>query len=232
MSDQSHAIRKKIAALLKLTTAAGCTEGEALAAAAKAAELMREHGMSEISVQMAQSDARIREGARSVRATLWTAVARCTNTACIHLKDGDPVVRFFGRDPGPEIAGYLAVVLNRAIDREIRLFKSSETYCQRRTLKTKRKAVRDFTSALVSRLSLRLLELFMSQISRAAAVDARTMLDSAFPVRRSHPVKATKTRFDAAAGAGWRAGSNVELSHGVKGGAAARQIGKSSEGQK
>ena len=52
MSLAREKLLKRIQALLAKTSARGCTEGEAIAAAEKAAELMREHGLSESDLVM------------------------------------------------------------------------------------------------------------------------------------------------------------------------------------
>ena len=48
----SQKIRDRIRALRDKTAARGCTEAEALAAAEKAAQLMRDHGVSEADIVM------------------------------------------------------------------------------------------------------------------------------------------------------------------------------------
>ncbi len=55
----SDSIKMKIAALMRMTSASGRTEAEALAAAEKAATLMREHGLSEADVTV--GDLRVAE---------------------------------------------------------------------------------------------------------------------------------------------------------------------------
>ena len=86
MSDQ---IKAPIKALLDKTTASGCTEAEAMAAAAKAAELMRNHGLAP--EDLVFSEARIGRIAKSAtRHTLYRVIASATNT----------VIALYGDDVG------------------------------------------------------------------------------------------------------------------------------------
>lgn len=212
-------IKRKIAALLAMTEAAGCTEAEALAASAKAAALMLEYNLTEREIHIDEQTVRSRTAGRSVRDRLWQTVGQCTNTAPIflrHHRRND--IRFVGRAPGPEIAVYLFVVLNRAIDRAVADFKETTFYRRRRSDVTRRQAVHDFTDAMVARLHFRLKERFGPLMSETALAEANEVLAARFPDARSVPVPSRDTRFHGAADAGWTAGSQVGLAHGVQGG--------------
>ncbi|MBN8294715.1 DUF2786 domain-containing protein [Rhodobacter sp. NTK016B] len=218
----SESIRRKIAALLNMTVSAGCSEGEALAAAAKAAELMREHGLSESDIVIGEATTRHTSKGRGARDALWRIVAYCTNTALIvtHRKGcaGSDLV-FVGREPGPEIAAYLTTVLNRAMDTEIAAFKEEAFYRRRRNVTTRRAAVRDFTDGMVGRLARRLVELFRPSLDAEARAVAVAALDDRFPEAKTvkeYSVKAA--RFHQASLYGWTAGGRVNLAHGVNGG--------------
>ncbi|SCM75420.1 conserved hypothetical protein [uncultured Pleomorphomonas sp.] len=50
MTDREK-LKAKIRALREMTSTRGCTEDEAMAAAAKAAELMREYGVSDVELE-------------------------------------------------------------------------------------------------------------------------------------------------------------------------------------
>lgn len=225
-----NSIKQKIGALLKMTTASGCTEAEALAAAEKAAALMREHGLSEGDITIGQASARSASKGQSARDDLWKIVAYCTNTAPTvvheHGKRGAELV-FVGRDPGPEIAAYLVAVLNRAMDTAIAEFKAGTFYRRRRSDATRRAAVRDFTVGMVGRLSRRLIEIFGPSIDRTANALAKAARDERFA--GAQPVSGPSdkpVRFDDAAWSGWAAGNRVNLAQGVAGGTAERrQIG-------
>lgn len=214
----SDAIKRRIKALRALTTEKGCTEAEALAAAAKAAALMRDYGVSETDLIMDQRSVRRKSEGHSVRDDLWRRIADFTNCACILNFDGDkPVRTYVGQTPGPEVATYLYVVLDRAIDRAVAEFKAGVYYRRRRSTKTKRAAVHEFTYAMVLRLCVRLRELFAASISADAWNAASAALAERFPnsvavVKRAHP----KTGSTDAFYSGFAAGGGVALSHGVE----------------
>lgn len=219
-------IRKRINALKTRTTARGCTEAEAMEAAAKVAELMREHGLSDDELEMTQEAAGVKTSTRSARALLWPTIANCTNSAAMitSAEKGYQVI-FVGREPWPEIAVYLMEICNNAIDHEISKFKKDEFYRRRRSVATKRQAVADFTSGLVLRLRHRLHSLFADNQSDNATQKAKEERDRRFPNTSSITLKSHKARYDDATGAGWRAGANVKLSHGVNGSQPLKMIG-------
>lgn len=225
MADQK--IRDRIRRLMEMTAARGCTEAEALSAAAKAAELMRQHGLSEQDLVMDVQASKAKAGGRSERSRLWPTIALCTNTdhVVITRRNGDLDVEFVGRAPGPEIAVYLRTVCERAIDREIASFKEGKFYRRRRSLATKRAAVRDFTIAMTLRLQLRLVELFRDTIDPIAGQEARRALAERHPSMETISRPDRDERFWEASMAGSRAGNNVPLAHGVGGGADRLMIG-------
>ncbi|MBX8802518.1 DUF2786 domain-containing protein [Ochrobactrum sp. MR28] len=219
-------IRKRINALKERTTARGCTEAEAMEAAAKVAELMREHGLSHEELEMTQEAAGVKTSTRSARALLWPTIANCTNSAAIITTAGkDHKVIFVGCEPWPEIAVYLMDVCNNAIDHEVSKFKKDDFYKRCRSVATRRQAVADFTSGLVRRLRVRLQQIFTETMSDDATLKSQSERNRRFPDTSSITLKSHKTRYDDAAGAGWRAGANVKLSHGVNGSQSTKLIG-------
>ncbi len=223
----SARIREKIAALRAKTSAAGCTEAEALAAAELAARLMREHGLSEADMVMGEASAPERTTKATWRTKLSAAIGICTNTAGILLvdPDGGNTMLFVGREPGPEIALYLRDVCTRAVTEEQRRFKAGEFYRRRRTAKTKRQASADFVEGLVERLVRRLFELFRPTIDPEAREEARAVLDRRFAKAVAMRLPERKTRYSHAAAMGWIAGGDVALNHGVGDAPAPLRIG-------
>lgn len=227
---QRERLKAKIAALLAKTEAAGCTEAEAMAAAALAAKLMAEHAFDQAEIEMTDATAPD-TSTRTTNRTTWRdklsgGIAVATNCAwMIRCDRGD--ILFVGREPGPDIAVYLRDVCFRAVDRELAAFKTTPFYQRRRKLSTRRQAAADFVNGLVIRLIVRLLELFGPVRDDAARDEAKQLMR-----RRENSVPSThmterKTRFSAAAGAGWAAGAKVGLHHGVTGSAAPKLIGGS-----
>lgn len=220
-------LRAKISALLTKTEANGCTEAEAMAAAGLAARLMAEHDFDQADIEMTEATARHKWTRSEWREKLSAVIAFVTNCANVLDLDSGQML-FVGREPGPDIAAYLRDVCFRAIDRAIREFKARPDYRRRRTLATKRRAVADFVDAMVARMMVRLFELFRPVISKPAREEAAQAL-----TRRhgrelvSKPfAEARKPRFSGAAMAGWRAGADVSLNHGVTTSAAPLAIGR------
>ena len=224
----TDALKKRIAALREMTVGRGCTEAEALAAAAKAAELMRDYGISESDLAFDQKAVSRKTKGQSPRDAVWRRIAYCTNTASIMaVDDADrPVRTYVGREPGPEIATYLYVVLDRAIDRAIADFKAGEYYRRRRNLKTKRAAVAEFTQTMVRKLEMRLIDLFEASISSEASAAANAALAERFPHSVTiKPRSQFAGKVTAASIEGYFAGEAVNLSHGVSGASVAGLIG-------
>lgn len=224
MGDQSK-IKVQIRALRDKTTARGCTEAEAMAAAAKAAELMREHAISEESLVIGVASSKTKIMGRSERDRLVPIIAYCTNTASIYLVDEENTIVFVGLEPWPEVADYLRVVCFRAIGRELALFKQRRFYRARKTLKTRRAATADFTAGMVARLANRLVELFMPTVSEADQHSAKTALAERFNNLATIRRKDRKKRFSEAVFEGCKAGDTVPLNHGVEGAAEPERIG-------
>ncbi|HEV2501632.1 MAG TPA: DUF2786 domain-containing protein [Mesorhizobium sp.] len=223
MADQK--IRDRIRRLRELNVGRGCTEAEALAAAEKAAQLMRDHAISEADIVM---DEQRSKGSRgySIKAKLWPVIASCTNTAVlIHTTNGVSEVEFIGRAPGPEIAVYLRDVTERAIDRAVREFKTGPFYKRRRGLKSKRAAVADFSDGMVIRLHYRLVEVFGAVRDKSARQEAQQALATRYPDTGTITQREAPQRHDQARNEGWRAGEQVTLANGVTSDSAPLQIG-------
>ena len=230
MSIDRNQLRARVRALLEKTEANGCTEAEAMAATAKAAELMRDYNLSEAELFVTDTFTKRESSRWTVRSKLWAMIAHVTNCAALFSQDDSgPIIRFYGIEPGPQIAAYLRDICNRAIDAEIAAFKMTDTYLKRRKTATRRQAVKDFTDGMVNRLCLRVYHQFEDLIcdrKRALAEIAR---------KSSHPDAVSgkdrgphKARFDDANWAGQRAGETVGLHHGVNGKGPVHRIGSGS----
>lgn len=216
-------LKAKIAALRAKTTAAGCTEAEAMAAAELAARLMAEHHLSAEEIEMTEAATREATVRATWRADLVATISTVTNCAAI-LTGGTWL--FIGRGPGPEIAVYLKVITFRAVERELTQFKASAFYRRRRSVATRRQAAADFVAGMVARLRRRLRELFAATVAEDLRLEAAAALDRRFGATSKPLVPAKRDlRFAEAAGAGWRAGSAVPLNHGVGGGSDPLAIG-------
>ncbi|EFO30958.1 conserved hypothetical protein [Roseibium sp. TrichSKD4] len=211
-------LRDRIRALREKTTSKGCTEAEAMAAASKAAELMRKAGLSELDLEMSESESQTQKRGQSVECHLWRVISACTNTSSILLdKEDGMFVRFLGKEPGPEIATYLWTVCDRAIRKEVQVFKVTSFYRRRRSISTKRQAVSDFKTGMVARLGNRLLGLFEDIRNDEERAQAAQALCEQFPNLVDVKRRNRKFRYGEAASHGYAAGARVNLSHGVAG---------------
>lgn len=226
----SQKIRDRIRHLREMTSSRGCTEAEALAAAEKAAQLMRDHNLSDSDLVMDEEAVKGRDKGRSIKAKLWPIIAYCTNTqSIIHVERDGARHSFIGRDPGPQIAIYLYDVCDRAVDYGVRRFKLGKIYRSRRTLSTRRQAVADYTEGFVNRLSHRLLDVFGPTIDDAARAAAKTAMVERYGDGQAIATRKAPGRFFEARASDWRNAGDVTLAAGVGGTKdAPLQIGRAS----
>lgn len=152
-------IRARLAALRAKTTANGCTEAEALAAAEKAAELMEAHDLTEVDLEAPDFDegAVTIGGRRTPLDSIWPSVARfahCTG----YLDRANSRWRFvyFGRPGDVLIAEYVHEVIKRAAETSIATFKATEDYRRRRTAKTRTRALKAFAEGFAASMAAKL----------------------------------------------------------------------------
>ena len=212
-------LKAKLDALRRMTTSRGCSEAEALAAAEKAAQLMLDHGLTEADLEFGEEWVASRSKGSALRDDLWSCVAGLTNSAAVWVASGSGRrVVFVGREPGPQIAAYLYGVLNPAIDRALRDYRKTRSYTARRSSKSRRTAVNEFTVAMCSRLLSRLIDMFAATRSAQELSLAQAERDRRFPDTVEVEIKAAApTRTSEASYAGWRAGAAVNLAHGIGG---------------
>ena len=229
MSEQRKKIRDRVKRLREMTPARGCTEAEALAAAEKAAQLMREHGISDRDLDVDEQASPSRQRGSGQKARLWPVIAHCTNTAVIVVTEqGRTRVSFVGREPGPEIAVYLRDICERAVDREVTRFKRGKLYRRKRSLAVKRQVIAAFTGGLVSRLSARLVDIFGPNVSADAREQAGLALEEKYPQSTNLPEPRRELRHSDATINGVLAAENVTLAHGMGAAAERLQIGRAS----
>ena len=230
MSIDRNQLRARVRALLEKTEANGCTEAEAMAATAKAAELMRDYALSEAELLVTEAVTKRESSSWTVRSKLWSMIAHVTNCAALlNQNDSGSIIHFYGIEPGPQIAAYLRDICNRAIDTEIAAFKMTDTYRKRRKTATRRQAVKDFTDGMVIRLCQRVYRQFSDLISDHKRALAEIARDSAHPDAVNTKGRAPhKARFDDANRAGQRAGERVGLHRGVNGTGEVHRIGSGS----
>lgn len=172
MSDERSRIIKKVHALLSKTIENGCTENEAISAAAKAGELMdfynleitdieiRETKCRHLKVELKTSiggklDGCIIAIAKFCDTKTWYSRGRMAypEGKCSVLARG-AIYNFFGLEQDVDIAEYLYNILDSAIESELAAFKLSDAFIQAPRKKTASKSFcRAFSSRIHSRLT-------------------------------------------------------------------------------
>lgn len=214
-------LREKIAALRAKTTAAGCTEAEAIAAAGVAAELMAKHGIDADELEMTTATAAEKTEGTGWHGDLVGVICHCTNSAAM-LTEG--AWHFVGREPGPEIAAYLRDLTVRAVERELRAFKAAPLYRRKRKLSVKRDLATEFRSGMIHTLTTRLRVVFGPGVDQEQALLAGEARDKMFGEGTAIDVKRRDLKLGDGYFADRKAGADVALHHGVAGGGDAPKL--------
>jgi hypothetical protein len=130
-------LRTRIQGLRAKTIANGCTEGEALAAAAKVAELLDRYDLSltDVEIREAPCERRVYETPNKKRIPLDDcigAIAGFCDCRVWREKDAAGEVRyvFFGLSADIEVAHYLTQLVDTAVRSELGRYKNSPEYRQ------------------------------------------------------------------------------------------------------
>ncbi|PDT87743.1 hypothetical protein CO669_22960 [Bradyrhizobium sp. Y36] len=128
-------LKLRIQALRAKTIANGCTEDEALSAAAKVAELLDRHdlSLSDVELRASPCERRVFETHRKKRIPLDDcigAIAHFCDCRVWREKNagGENVYVFFGLGADVEVAHYLAELIDGAVRAELGRFKTSVDY--------------------------------------------------------------------------------------------------------
>ncbi len=128
-------LRTRIQALRAKTIDNGCTEGEALAAAAKVAELLDRHDLSltDVAIREAPCERREYETHRKKRIPLDDCVGAIADFCDCHVwreKDqaGEGRYVFFGLCSDVEVAHYLTELIDGAVRSELGRYKTTPGY--------------------------------------------------------------------------------------------------------
>lgn len=145
MSHDLSKLRAKLHALRAKTTANGCTEAEALAAAEKAAELLAATGLSDIELDASLMEALPLDIGTRRRPIddIWVTVALFAECHGYLQKIGTRWRWVYFGDPANIlIAEYVHEVVQRAARTAAREFRAGEVYRRRRTAKTRAQALK------------------------------------------------------------------------------------------
>ncbi|GEM_PF-620278 len=211
-------LKAKIRKLLDRTVDRGCTEAEAEAAMDAAARLMREHGLAEedIHYTLAWTHRSAPKGA-TPRDWFISAIARGLGCA-VYRESGsvEGVFKFYGLDPYPHVAAYMADRCLSAIDTELRQFRKTTYYKRKRTKKAKTAAGKAFIEGMCLRLSEKVTEKFDPESQIEACAKAEALMAKQVPSLT--PGQSAKRSSDYATQAyGRMAAGQYELHDGVSG---------------
>ena len=224
--DDLKKIRKRIRDLSKMTTANGCTEAEALAAAEKAMELMQRYGLNTEELDRESANLGAYGKRRSAVDILWLTVAKICRCQLYGERSNGYRIVYYGSPCDVAIAEYLHGLLARAIRRECASFREMPEYTKRRKRSTRNASMKAFQSALVVRLRHRLNALWWNRhrgtgdcsISIAQEENHRKLLWQEIGLKfegqkfvTPKSLKLPDHRFDGAREDGFRAGERVSL---------------------
>lgn len=133
--DAFDKLRMRIQALRAKTIDNGCTEGEALAAAAKVSELLDRHdlSMSDVEIREAPCEERAYETHRKKRIPLDDCIGAIAEFCDCRVwreknRAGEGRYVFFGLRSDVEVAHYLTEVIDTAVRTELGRYKTSSEY--------------------------------------------------------------------------------------------------------
>jgi hypothetical protein len=228
--------REKIAAIIRAlrakTVENGCTEDEAIAAAAKIVELLARYNLTVDEVEMRASPFKKHKEVHydPVGERVWKpAVAIAKLTGCTTWKSGPGVhpaeIYFFGFEHEVEIAKYLLEVCAGAMRRE--QDKILVNY-RRLAPAMQRRRVAPFLDGMADRLYRRILELIPPTPTGTGLVVLRNALLAKALKDTGVALKKTNARpsldYDPAYGAGRRAADKVALNPALGGSGAIRAL--------
>jgi hypothetical protein len=170
-------VKARIRALAAKTVERGCSEAEAMAAAAKVGELLDVYGISMSEVELreeacVQRRAAFAGPARTALRWLYPALLRFCE--CRGWTDGRQDFVLFGLEPDVQMAEWLLHVVARALAHEEARYRAGPAYAARR--EAPQAVLRSFRYGFADRLSKRLDEL---ADARAAAMAERRAADGA-----------------------------------------------------
>lgn len=164
-------VKARIRALAAKTVERGCSEAEAMAAAAKVGELLDVYGLSMSEVELREEACVQRRAAFSGPARValrWVYPALLRFCECRGWTDGRHDFVLFGLEPDVQMAEWLLHVVARALAHEEARYRAGPAYAARR--EAPQAVLRSFRYGFADRLSKRLDEL---ADARAAAMAER-----------------------------------------------------------
>lgn len=171
-------VKARIRALAAKTVERGCSEAEAMAAAAKVGELLDVYGLSMSEVDLREEACVQRRAAFAgpARTALrWVYPALLRFCECRGWTDGRHDFVLFGLEPDVQMAEWLLHVVSRALAHEEARYRAGPAYAARR--EAPQAVLRSFRYGFADRLSKRLDE--MADARAAAMAERRAAADAA-----------------------------------------------------
>lgn len=223
-------LKLRIQALRAKTIANGCTEDEALSAAAKVAELLDRHdlSLSDVELREAPCDRKVYETHRKKRIPLDDcigAIAHFCDCRVWREKNaaGESRYVFFGLSADIEVAHYLAELIDGAVRAELGRFKTTADYARFRH-QQRHLANASFSLGMVASIADRLVAIKASRdqvnqstgrglvVLKTSVVDAEfAKLDLNLRTARSTSRMVSMTAYEA----GGAAGASLPINPGV-----------------
>ncbi|MET3333127.1 MULTISPECIES: DUF7168 domain-containing protein [Bradyrhizobium] len=214
-------LKLRIQALRAKTIANGCTEDEALSAAAKVAELLDRHdlSLSDVELRASPCERRVFETHRKKRIPLDDcigAIAHFCDCRVSREKNavGENIYVFFGLGADVEVAHYLAELIDGAVRAELGRFKTSVDYARFRH-QERHLANASFALGMVASIAQRLVAMKASRdqvnestgrglvVLKTSVVDAELdKLDLKLRTARSTSRMVSMTAYEAGGAAG------------------------------
>lgn len=223
-------LRARIRALLAKTVDAGCTEAEAETAAARARELMREHGLTEeglLGFEIVELHMPLTKRP-AITDPLGAAIALACQCQTWFRVGDDRARVYYGFEPDTLVAEYLHEVAYAAVERARAEFRASPEYKRRRTAKTRKGAVdafvQGFTNALICKIA-------PTGAPAARELEKKRKVDAALEARAisfkkgKEPPRARADAFSGAYASGLKVGAAASIHTGMNGNEPTRQIG-------
>lgn len=189
MSDNRDALLAKIRAIASRTTENGCTEAEALAAAAMLAKLMSEHGLSMSDVEIGEELCQIEyldTGRRALHESSYCIVriaelCDCRVWTCwtrqgeeyIYKAVRSKKIAYFGLPGDVETAVYLTRVIKSSMDQELLTFIRR---CAELGEPSGRRVNHSFLMGMVNRVNVRLGAIKASERTSAKSATGRDLV--------------------------------------------------------
>lgn len=228
MTTSRERIAATIRALRAKTVENGCTEAEALSAAEKLAQILRDHNMTLDEAELRASPFEQHREVHDdwVGERLWKiadGIAHMTGVRYWKDRPGmPPSVSFFGFAHEVDVARYLLEICTRAMrTEEARILRNPRLITRAR----QRRAVTPFLDGMADRLRQRLIDLKPPMPAGTGLVVLRgALIDAAMPVQTTDGRARGSRELEPGYLQGLVAGDRVGLNQGVTGGAGARGL--------